>query len=190
MVRLRSVYVERGSDFLGESSVGLLKRSYLSERDVRARQRLHAAFLRKQGRTLVEIARVLGRPFNTVSDWLRRFEVEGLKSAKDKPRSGKPVKLTGKQLNQLRKDLLKNPNKLGYDEFFWSTRLVQHHVEKKFKVSFVARHMTRLIHKLGFSSKKPRPQNSKANPEEWAKFKKKASAWYLTTQKKDSKPYV
>lgn len=181
MDRLRSVYVGRGEDFLDGFSVGLLKRCYLAERDVRARQRLQAAFLRKRGKTLIEIAEVVGRPFNTVSDWLRRFEERGLKSAKDKPRSGRPKRLSEKQLVVLREDLLKNPVEFGYSSGFWSTRLVQEHVRKRFKVSFVSRHMTRLLHKLGFSFKKPRPKHYKANKAEQERFKKKSRAWFPST---------
>lgn len=178
MDRLRSVYVERGGDFLDSVSVGLLKRRYLAERDVRARQRLQAAFLRKQGRTLVEIAGVVGRPFNTVSDWLRHFEEEGLKSAKDKPRSGRPKRLTDTQLLALRNDLIKNPAAFGYPEGFWSTRLVQEHVRKKFRARFVSRHMTRLLHKIGFSLKKPRPRNYRADKGAQERFKKKSKGWF------------
>lgn len=181
MNRLRSVYVERGEDFLDGVAVGLLKRHYLAEGDVRAKQRLQAAFLRKQGSTLVEIADVVGRPFNTVSDWLRRFEEEGLKSAKDKPRLGRPKRLAEKQLLALKKDLVRGPVELGYSEGFWSTRLVQHHVGKKFRAKFVARHMRRLLREMGFSLKKPRPRHYKADRAKQQRFKKNFHAWFPNT---------
>lgn len=178
MDRLRSVYVERGDDFLGGVSVGSLRRHYLEEHDIRARQRLQAAFLRKQDKTLEEIADAVGKPFNTVSDWLRRFEEEGLKSAKDKPRSGRPRHLTEKQLHALRNDLINGPAAFGYPEGFWSTRLVQEHVRRNFRARYVSRHMTRLLHKLGFSLKKPRPSDYRANKAQQKHFKKKSPVWF------------
>ena len=181
MDRLRSVYVECGGDFLGRVSAGSLKHQYLDAQDVKMRQRLQAAFLRKQGKTLVEIADVVGKPFNTVSDWLRRLEEEGLKSAKDKPRSGRPKRLTGKQLLALKKDIVKDPEELGYDYGFWTTGLVQEHVKKKFGTRFVARHMRRLLQKIGFSLKKPRPRNHKADKKAQERFKKNSKGWFLDT---------
>lgn len=178
MSRLRSVYVNCGDDFLGNASTKLLKHCYLAENDVRARQRLQAAFLRKQGKTLVEIADVVGRPFNTVSDWLRRFERKGLKCAKDKPRSGRPKRLSRKQLFVLRRELVRTPTEFGYSGGFWTTRLVQEHVRKRFRKKFVARHMRRLLQKLGFSLKKPRPRDYRADKAEQKHFKKNFHAWF------------
>lgn len=181
MSRLRSVYVNCGDDFLDGASIDFLKHCYLEEHNVRARQRLQAAFLRKQGKTLVEIADVVGRPFNTVSDWLRRFEKKGLKCAKDKPRSGRPRRLSSKQLLALKKELVRAPTGLGYSEGFWSTRLVQEHVKKRFRKRFVARHMRRLLQKMGFSLKKPRPRDYRADRAKQERFKKNFHAWFPAT---------
>ena len=179
--RLRSVYVGRGDEFLGWVSVPRLQRRVLKAETHKERLRLQAALLRRQGKTLEEIARAVGKPFNTVSDWLRRIENDGITVVADKQRSGRPKKLSVQQLKKLQKDLLQKPSAFGFAEGFWSTKLVQEHVHKKLGVQFVNRHMTRLLHRMGFSCKKPRPAHYKADKAAQNRFKKNFTGWFPNT---------
>jgi transposase len=78
----------------------------------------------------------------------------------------------------LRRDLLKEPAKHGHDATFWNTRLVQEHVRQKFGTFFVDRHIRRLLHKLGFSLKKPRPSDYRADKAAQKRFKKNSKGWF------------
>ena len=68
--------VKRGNDFLphtGRSDIeAMLKKTPAGKQ----RERLHAALLRKQGKSEKEIAEILHRSKSTVSEWLNRFERE------------------------------------------------------------------------------------------------------------------
>jgi transposase len=58
-----------------------------------------------QGQSVGEVARELKVRPNTVIDWRRRFEREGLKGLKDRPRSGKPRRYNAEFRNQVLRTL-------------------------------------------------------------------------------------
>jgi transposase len=173
-------WVSCDEDFLGPVSTNALKKAFVSEKNGRAKARLHAAFLRRQGKKEEEIAGTLGVTKSAVSKWLNKLHDNGLKGAMPVKQTGRPKRLSTEQLKLLRADLLKNPAKHGHQETFWNTKLVQEHVKQKFGVTFVSRHMTRLLHKLGFSLQKPRPSEYRANVASQKRFKKNYIAWFAS----------
>ena len=58
-----------------------------------------------QGQSVGEVARELKVRPNTVIDWRRRFEREGLKGLEDRPRSGKPRRYNAEFRNQVLRTL-------------------------------------------------------------------------------------
>lgn len=162
-------------------SASRLRSLYASETDAKARLRLLAALKRKEGKTIAQIADDLGKPVMTVCNWLKAFDEFGVRRRFDIKRPGRPKRLSAEQMKSLRRDLLKGPAKHGHEAAFWNTKLVQEHVRHKFGVSFVERHMGRLLHKIGFSLKKPRPRDYRANKAQQKRFKKNSGAWCQDT---------
>ncbi|HUV02522.1 MAG TPA: IS630 family transposase [Desulfobacteria bacterium] len=172
----------RGEDFLPDVSVDFLEKRLTHERRAKPRLRLLAALHRKQGWSLDEIAAPLGLHRRSVHDILWRFVERGLDAAYDAPRSGRHPYLTEEEQADLRERLIAGPQANGFREGFWTTRMVLYLVEKQYHRKYTREHMTRLLHKLGFSSQKPRPQNAKKpSDEEIQRFKKKLVEWYPTT---------
>ncbi len=60
----------------------------------RARARAHSLLLSAQGMTINAITKIYPVDRDTVSTWLRKWEHDGPASLHDKPRSGRPPKLT------------------------------------------------------------------------------------------------
>jgi transposase len=169
--------------FLPDLSVSRLERLYRSEKDPRAKLRLLAAILRKEGKTMGRIAEELHVPVGTVHAWLRRLIEGGLKRLHDAHRSGRPSMLSTEQLKELRRDLLRGPKTNGFDAPFWTTRMVQEHVKRRYGREYRARGMRDILHRVGFSSKMPRPANAKrASKEEIASFKKRPTNLSASTQ--------
>jgi transposase len=176
----------RGEEFLPDFSLDELKEQIAAEKERQPRLRLLVALNRKQGKSLDEIANAVGLHRRAVHDILHRFEERGLTAAHALPKPGRTPHLTKKQLQELRKQILKPPKKSGFDEGFWNSRMIVALIEKRFKVKYTREHTTRLLVKLGFSYKKPRPTNPrKASPEEIAAFKKKREKpyWLPNTKK-------
>ena len=102
---------------------------------------------------------------------IRSREYEGDAYAEeDEHRSGRPKKLSTKELTALRRDLLKGPRK-GKSPV-WTTKQVQELIRKKYHGNYVVRHVRRMLVDMGFSLQKPRPKHYKTDEKAQAHFKK------------------
>lgn len=76
----------------------------------RIRHRAHAILLSHQGVSVVELAKVFQTNRTTISQWLDRWEVEGLEAGlADRPRPGSPSKLTETQRSRVVELLKESP---------------------------------------------------------------------------------
>jgi len=177
----------RGEEFLPDFSLDELKKKTSAEKRKQPHLRLLVAFNRKGGKSIDKIANVVGLHRRAVHDILHRFEERGLKAADGLPKPGRTKRLTPRQLKDLRKRLLQEPSKNGFDEGFWNGRMVQELVRKKYRVRYCNGWMPKLLQRLGFSYKKPRPTNPRrASDEEVAAFKKKRVVpYWLPNAKKE-----
>ena len=179
----------RGEEFLPRTSLSELKRRMEAEHEAKPRLRLLIASHRKRGKSLDEIVEACGVPRRTVHGTLERFVENGLSAAHAVKQSGRPKRLNAVQLRSLRARLLRSPQKSGFREGFWSTRMVLALVGRKYGVAYTREHMTRVLAKLGFSYKKPRPTNPRrASDEEVAAFKKKRVERYWLPDAKAASP--
>lgn len=172
-----------GSKFLPNISISYLKKCNSKEKESKAKMRLLCCIQRKQGRTFTEITQSLNVASATLSDWLLRIQDGGLKSRYDVKKQGRQCWMSPKQLNQLRKDLMQSPENHGFASTVWSTRMIVQYVKNKYGFSYVARSMQDLLHRIGFSSKKPRPIHHKsASKEVKNRFKKTQKGQSKNTQ--------
>jgi transposase len=162
----------RGESFLSDFSTDKLKDLYQKEREPKAKIRLLAAILRKEGKTLEEISLTVKHPLTTVGDWLRRMHTEGISRKNNKKQSGRPKRLTDKQIEDLKPILFKSPREQGFPFIIWTTKLVVHLIEKLYNVSYKPLQVRRILHRLGLSCQKPRPSHRKANKQLQEDFKK------------------
>src|SRR3989338_5609360 len=167
--------LKRGSAFLPYVSLKRLQQLYEREQNAKAKFRLLAAIRRKKGESIDDIAFALEKPRRTIHGWLQRFEKHKLKAIHDKKQPGRPSKLTSAQLKQLRRELIKGPAHVPGR--LWTNRLVSEHLEKRYGICYERKHVTVVLHKLGFSVQKPRQQHYKADKtaQEWFKKKQNAS---------------
>ena len=72
----------------------LLEKTLKNDASPRARARAHGLLLSGQGVTINEIAKMYQVDRDTVSTWITQWEHHGEASLHDRPRSGRPPKLT------------------------------------------------------------------------------------------------
>lgn len=155
-------------------SIDHLKKMAANETNAPTRTRLLVALHRKQGWSIDSIAEAVSLHRRSVHDILHRFLKRGLKAAESLPKSGRKKRLTKTQLKRLKNKLLKPPSASKFRGDFWNSKMVSELVRRESGVSYTMRHTTRLLSRLGFSYKKPRPVNPRrASAEEIAAFKKK-----------------
>lgn len=134
--------------------------------------RLHGVLLVCKGKSCYEVADLLGQGARTVQYWVKRFEEKGFVGLVDQPRPGRPTELSEEVLKQLRGDLRRSPQELGYTQNLWDGKLLSHHMAERFGIKIGPRQCQRLFHKLGFRRRKPRGVIANADPQAREHFKK------------------
>ena len=142
---VESYTVPTGKDFLP----GTTKRSLASMRnkepEERFRRHFDAAIMRKDGRTVGEIAENLGIHPYTAINWLRRMEKMGGLGEGYKTRQGNPPAFTTEQLKELERDMKKPPQHYGLDSETWTSRTVAKYAFDKFGITVASSSMRRIL---------------------------------------------
>jgi len=164
----------KGSMFLRGVPVRKLKKMYEKERISKAKLRLLVAIKRKEGMSVDDIAISMHLPKRTVHGWLWKMTNNGINGIYDKKQTGRPARLTKKDMKKLRDDLVKGPKTCGFSSEIWTMKMIREHVKRKFKVEFVSRHTSRIMDKINFSYRKPRIKHYKsADKRSQERFKKR-----------------
>jgi len=140
--------------------------------EARYDHRLHAVLLVSQGMTCPDVALKLGDSVRTVENWVKGFEDDGFSALSDKPRSGRPSRLTEKHLTKIGGVLRKQPNDVGLSGNLWDGKSLSAYIHREFGVSLKVRQCQRLFHKLSFRLRKPRHQIAHGDPILQEHFKK------------------
>jgi putative transposase len=144
-----------------------LEALYKSEEDPKVKERL-LLILRVEGDRIIpaHAAGEMHRSRPWTSYWLERFKKEGVGGLKDKPRSGRPVKLPTEVALRIRSELSESSQG-------WTTKQVGEMISREGKTSYHYTHIYRLLHKWGFKQKVPRKRHvNAASREEKLAFKK------------------
>jgi len=125
--------------------------------------------LHQQRKNQQEIADLIGCSQPTVHKWITRFK-RG-KTLDTLPRSGRPTKLTKKNLTKL-KDKILTKIKSANDEYCSvSTKQVGKIIRQEIGETYSLRHVGRIMHGLGFSLITPRPQHLRHDQDKVDKFR-------------------
>jgi len=165
--------VPSGNHFMKGTSIKFLRKACKTELNAKAKIRLKAAILRKHDMAYSQICTSLDILPSTLSYWLNRMNQEGVKASHHRVHTGAKSFLSVNQLASLKKELILGPQKFRFNQHVWSTRMIISHVQKRYHTQYTARGMTDLLHRIGFSSKKPRSTHHKsASKDEIKRFKK------------------
>ena len=119
------------------------------------RRRHHAIELLKKGYEPVDVAAIIGVDRRSVRRWKASYRKEGGKGIVAVPASGRPRKLTDKDLKKLEKMLLKGSKAAGFPSDLWTCPRVAHLIHTLFAVRYHVDHIGRILHALGWSPQKP-----------------------------------
>ena len=121
--------------------------------------------LSNEGRSVPEIADILGYLIPTVRSWIHRYEKEGVRGLEDHPRSGRPPKVTEEYIAILLEEVRKSPKILGYRRTRWSTETLTEHMEKLTRISVSDEWVRALLHENGISFHRPKLRISSPDPD-------------------------
>ena len=134
--------------------------------------RLHGVLLVAQGMTCPEVGRLLGDAPQTVRYWVRRFEEKGLFGLVEEERSGRPRRMTDRQLEEIASVLRQTPESVGMTGALWDGKTLSAFIKERQGVSLGVRRCQYMFKEFGFRMRKPRPQIARANSELQETYKK------------------
>jgi len=126
--------------------------------------------LDKKGKTQQEISELLDCNQSSVSRLLNKYRHKG--DVKDMPRSGRPTKLTKKNLAKIKKKILTEIKEANDNYCSVSTKQVKDLIHKEVGEIYSLRHIERIMHRVGFSLITPRPQHLKHDQKKVDAFRK------------------
>jgi transposase len=145
------------------SILGLQQEIQRSE-DSRYDHRLHGVLLVAQGLSCPEVARLLGDAPRSVEYWVHRYEREGLGGLTEGERSGRPGRLSKKQIGEINRVLRATPSDAGMRVNLWDGKTLSAWIEKTYEIQLGVRQCQRLFRQLDFRLRKPRPLLARADP--------------------------
>jgi len=149
-------------NFLTKSQSKELLDDLSLEGNRRYADRIRTVLLVDSGETMVDIARFLFLDEGTVRNWRKRYEEGGIEKLLNDHYVGRVSLLDEQQKGKLVDELSAR--------VFATTKDVVGVVEQLFGVKYTIGGMTSLLHKLGFSYKKPKGAPAKANADAQRKF--------------------
>lgn len=125
----------------------------------RVGRRATCLLLSAAGEPATRIARVTGMSLDAVTDVRRRWRNAAssrLRSLMDRPRTGRPAKVTAAYRRELRRALDKGPLPFGYLFTVWSIARLRTHLSKITGITVSRDWLRRLAHREGFVVARPR----------------------------------
>jgi len=139
----------------------------LEELRIRAVQSVEA------GESPEDVIRTLGFGRTVIYNWLAKYREGGIDALRAKAISGRPSKMTGKQLQWVYKTVTsKNPLQLRFEFALWTRAMIREVIREKFGVRLSEVSVGRMLRKLGLSPQKPLRRAYERDPklvETWRK---------------------
>lgn len=94
---MASKKIPKNANFLPNVSTTKLRKMYKETKDKKVGIRCLACRMRKKGKDIKDIAAELDVPYPTMHRWLANIAREGISAIYDKPKPGRPRRLTDEQ---------------------------------------------------------------------------------------------
>jgi putative transposase len=147
---------------------------YKKENDPKVKERLLLVIrVREDGQIPFRVVKEMHRSNPWASDWLKRYDKEGMQGLKDRTKAGRPPELSQEISYQIKKELKESSQG-------WTTKQVEELIIKKSGIKYHHIHIYRILRKWGFKQKVPRKVHlNTASQEEKDDFKKRLQNRYL-----------
>jgi len=149
---------------LSKEKIAELETFHRSLRDKRQADRVKAVIALSKGWPAAQIAEILLFDEKTSRSYFERYQQGGLPALLDNHYRGAEPKLDEHQMNELQEHL--------EEIIFPDAKSVIAYIQKQYRVVFSLSGVTNLLHRLGFSYKKPTHVPGKQDPEKQREFLK------------------
>lgn len=156
-------------DWGQEDTEDTLKATYEAERDIELRTRLHGLWLLRSGWRLPSVAVALGVHYRTVPRWVGWYREGGLQKVVSHKMGGKG------QQPYLSNEAQEGVSKEVSTGRFRTAGEIRDWIADHYGVTYKIGGIYSLMHRLGCSTKVPRPIHTKTDPEQQEAWKKGGS---------------
>jgi transposase len=108
------------------------------------------------------VSNIFGIDRTTLRRWIKRFAKHGINGLIDAPKGHRPGKLTKEQKQRIAQWLEESRNSQG-EPIHWTLAKLALAIETEFNLKLGQTAIWRLVRKLGFRHKVPRPRHAKAD---------------------------
>jgi transposase len=130
---------------------------------------VHQVALGKPSRQLEEL---YNTSFKQITNWVHRFEAEGIDGLRDKPGRGRTSRLSTEQEAELRELVMsKSPEDYQYNTATWTGPIIIDWIRKHFAIEYKKVQVYNILKKLGFTYQKGRGIYPEANEQKREEFK-------------------
>ena len=116
--------------------------------------RLYAVYQVALGQPGRKLEEVYNTSFKQITNWVHRFEKEGIDGLRDKEGRGRIARLNKEQREGLSLLLNEQPDKHGYNSATWTGPMVIEWIEKNYGIVYKKAQIYNIIKSLGFSYQK------------------------------------
>ena len=117
--------------------------------------RIAAYLLLLAGWKSTQIAELFGLTRWTVVKWIHKGNQEGIESAQDRSRPGRPSQFHDQLKKELDEVLSRSPKEFGIPRVRWDGVVLREYLRRFHRITVHVRHAQRWIHQLGYSLRQP-----------------------------------
>jgi transposase len=154
-----------------------LRQAARRSKDTYQSRRLLALALVLEGGSRTDAARAAGMDRQTLRDWVIRYNEEGLDGLCDRPRSGRPARLSPAQLAELAQLVEAGPDLAVHGVVRWRCIDLKAEIQARFDVTLSERQVERILKRLKFTRLSVRPRHPQADEAAQQAFKKTSPPW-------------
>jgi transposase len=137
--------------YTSEELQGMLRKDEKYQQAIR----LYACYQVSLGMSPVQLSALYNTSFKAICNWIHRFNAGGPEALIDKSKSGRPDRLTAKQLSKLKELVLnQSPEKHGFNTATWTGPMLISWIDKTFGVVYKKAQIYNILKSLGFSYQK------------------------------------
>lgn len=139
--------------------------------------RLNAVYKVSQGIKPQDLTDFYNVSFKCIINWVHRFNTEGISGLIDKPKQGRPSKLTPEQQEALKELVLnEDPQLHGYNSATWTGLMVIDYINKHYGILYKKAQIYNILKKMGLTYQKGNgiyaESNNKLRQEQLSDLKK------------------
>jgi transposase len=133
--------------------------------------RLYAVYQVSLGQSSRKLEELYNTSFKQITNWVHRFEKDGIDGLRDKAGRGRTSRLNEQQLKSLSSVLKASPEDYGYNSGTWTGPMLIEWVSREFGIVYKKVQIYNIIKKLGFTYQKGRGIFPEADAEKQEVFK-------------------